>query len=238
MLETLKSVEVYYYLAAGGAAVIVLAIVLYFLKVPTLKVAGVVLGIVGGLGVGAAAGVLAMASQGYHWEKQSQPQSNPGAMGPQMGIPGGAPGGAPGGPGGARQGGPPGMAGPPGGGRGPSAKTQLAGLVTKLDVLTQKPLQITLSDEQKEKVRAALEGLAGKEELSEDEAKEKLDALLAVVEKDRDTLEAAGYRWPGGGGGGGGGGFGGQPPPNPFTDQKNGEHLKELEKRVGKAATP
>src|SRR6266542_807803 len=192
MLETLKSVEFYYYLAAGGAAVIVLAIVLYFLKVPTLKVAGVVLGIVGGLGVGAAAGVLAMASQGYHWERQSPPPANPGAMGPQMGMPGGAPGA----PGGGRPGGPPGMAGPPGaagGGRGPSSKAQLAGLVTKLDVLTEKPLQITLSDEQKEKVRAALEGLAGKEELSEDEAKEKLDALLAVVEKDRDTLEAAGY---------------------------------------------
>jgi hypothetical protein len=103
--------------------------------------------------------------------------------------------------------------------------------VAKLDALTAKPLEVKLSAEDRDKVRQQLAGLAGKEELTEEEAKEKLDAILAVVAKDRATLEDAGYRWPGGGGGGGGGQ---PPPPNPFAEPRNAGHLKALEERLGK----
>src|SRR5207244_10103 len=106
-------------------------------------------------------------------------------------------------PAGGAGGAPPGMpagGGGGGGGRGPSPKAQLAGLVAKLDVLTNKPLHITLSDEEKQKVREQLQGLAEKEALTDEEAKEKFDTLLKVVEKYRATLEDAGYRFPAQGG--------------------------------------
>jgi hypothetical protein len=107
--------------------------------------------------------------------------------------------------------------------------------VAKLDALTAKPLAVKLSAEDRDKVRRQLAGLAAKEELTEEEAKERLDALLAVLEKDKATLEAAGYRWPGGGGEPGGGGPGGRrPPDNPFADPPNAGHLKALEERLGK----
>jgi hypothetical protein len=73
-----------------------------------------------------------------------------------------------------------------------------------------KPLVVTLDDDQKAKVQEQLKGLESMEELTAEEAKTRLDALLAIVEDQRETLEAAGYRWPGGGGGRGGpGGPGG-----------------------------
>jgi hypothetical protein len=134
-----------------------------------------------------------------------------------------------------------GMMGGAGGGRGPSPKTQLAGLVTKLDQLTTKPLEVKLTDDQRAKLRAQLQGLDEKEELSDDEAKKRLDEILKIVEGDKDTLEAAGYRWPGEGGGRGGGGGGGggrqPPPPNPFKEGDAAKHLKDLENTV-KAKKP
>jgi hypothetical protein len=145
---------------------------------------------------------------------------------------GGAGGGAPGG---ARGGG-------GGGGRGaPSPKAQLATLVSKLDVLTEKPLTVNLSAEQQKQVREQLTGLADADELSDDAAKEKLDKLLDVLKDQKDTFEAAGYRWPGagnaGGPPGGGGPGGGQQPANPFKGEENSKHLKQLTGRLGKGAS-
>ena len=131
-----------------------------------------------------------------------------------------------------------GKGGPPGGGKTPNSKMQFVQLVTKLDVLTSKPLKLELTPEQKKQAKELLADLDSKDELTEDEAKAKLDALLKLVESQKETLEAVGYRWPnqGGGPGGGGGGPGGgvKPPPNPFTTGTNADHLKSLQTTLGK----
>ncbi len=195
-------------------------------KVPALVSVGLIC-FVGGLGAGA----VGNAALGEFWKKsQKEAVANesatkaggePGKMGPTgvMARPGmmGR-----------------GMGGRGGRGGGPSAKMQLAGLVTKIDQLTQKPLSVSLNDEKRAKLREQLAGLDKMEELSDDEAKKRMDAILEVVKDDRATLEAAGYRWPGQAGGGRGGMASPQPAPNPFTTAPNSKHLKSLQQRVAK----
>ena len=186
--------------------------------------------------LGGLAGVAAMQGFGYRFDPEFPQKSilgNPSASGTAS-APGG--GGAPGAPGGGRggRGGPGGGRGGPGGGRGPSAKTQLASLVTKLDQLTAKPLSITLTADEKKKVLEQLKGLADKDEISDEEADRRLKALLDLLKDKKETLEAAGYRWPGGGGGGFGG-FGAPQPPNPFKEGDASKHLKSLDTTLGKA---
>ena len=68
-----------------------------------------------------------------------------------------------------------------------------------------------------------------KADLTEEEAKAKLDALAAELKDYKSTLEAAGYRWPGD--------AAPQPPAstgNPFKEQA-GQHLKALQERLAKA---
>src|SRR5262249_20811675 len=117
------------------------------------------------------------------------------------------------------------------GGFGPNPKTQLTQLVTKLDVLTAKPLAIQLTDEQKAKVREQLKGLDSEEAINDEEAKKRLDALLAALQDHKATLIEAGYFWPGEGAFGFGGG--GQAA-NPFKGGKGAEHLKALDETPGK----
>ena len=139
---------------------------------------------------------------------------------------------------GAPMGGRGGAGGPGGGGgqaRGPNSKAQLALLVTKLDLLTAKPLTVQLDTDQKKKVQEQLAGLDGKEELTEEEAKKKVEALQELLKDQRDTLEEVGYRWEGGQGGGGGGrgaGGRGEQPKNPFKEGNPNKHLKDLLQRV------
>ena len=150
-------------------------------------------------------------------------QAAVGKGGPGMGMPGTGDKGGGGGKGG-------GM-GKGGGGGGPSAKLQLSFLVTKLEALTGKPLAVQLNDEQKKKVREQLQGLEGQEDLADEDAKKRLDALLDVLKDQKATLEAAGYRWPGEG-------FG-QPPsdaPNPFKEEPNANRLKSIRERLGPPA--
>jgi hypothetical protein len=127
-----------------------------------------------------------------------------------------------------------GKGGPPGGmggGRQLSARTQLARLVAKLDQLTGKSLTITLTDDQKAKLAEQLAGLEAAEELKDDEAKKRMNAILEIFRDNRSTMEAAGYSWPD------------SPPlsrpqqevPNPFTSAENGLPLKALQERAGKA---
>jgi hypothetical protein len=154
----------------------------------------------------------------------------PGGMmaGPPGGPPSGMPGMGSGGPGASAKGG---MGAGKGGGRGPNPKNQLAALVAKLDLVTGKPLAVQLNDEQKKKVHQQLQGLDAADELNEEDAKKRLDALLDILKEHRETLEMAGYRWPAQGGPGG---F--QPPPevpNPFKDDKNAKPLKALQERLG-----
>ena len=128
------------------------------------------------------------------------------------------------------QGGGPPASGPQRGSQGTGAKTQLASLVAKLDQLTQKPLAVNLTDEQKKKVREQLQGLGDQDDLSDDDAKKRLDALMEVVTPEqKETLEAAGARLPGR-----------QipiprpadAPKNPFKEEANAKHLKSLQDQL------
>ncbi len=209
----------YTYLALGGGVVIVLAVILHFTPVSRLRLPGIVGGIIGGLAVGVGAGVIGMTYFGYRLAQSEAPVA-PAPEPPQrMGL------GGRGGPGG-------GGRGMFGGMRGPNSRNDLANLVAKLDLLTRKPLAVNLTDDQKQKVRDQLKGLDEQKELSEDEAKKRLEAILEIVKDQRDTLKNAGYRWPGVGGG--------RPPrdvPNPFQDGDSSEHLKSLLGQMGKSQT-
>jgi len=211
-------------------------------NVPLPVVTGVI-----GLGLGIAAGIV-LGGALREPEKRST-NEDPAALaaaasggpkggGAKGGMPGGPPGGGmPGGgmPGGGMPGGKGGMpAGPPGGGFGvPTAKMQLTLLIAKLDQLIGKPIVVELTPEQKKKTADLLADLETREALTEDEAKEKLDALLQLLESQKDKLTAAGYRWPGTPPGGGSP-PGGMLPPNPFKIGESAERLKSLQTTLGK----
>jgi hypothetical protein len=116
--------------------------------------------------------------------------------------------------------------GMPGMGKGPEPKTQLESLIVKLDLLTQKPLKIDLSKEQAKKIADEVSKL--KTAGDEVDAKEHLKTLLETLKDHKETLTAAGFRWPsaenGGQKGPGGGG--------PAVDLP--KHLKSLEERFPK----
>lgn len=213
-------------------------------KVPIIIATGIIC-----FGLGALAGVGGMLVIKPDWSMKKQESSPPpdssdmSASGPPMGMMGGAGGGGGGGRGGGGRGG--------GGGGGPSPKVQLTTLVNKLEVLSTKPLTIKLNEDQQKKLAEQLQGLDEKEELTDEDAKTRLEAILEIVKDDKATLESAGYRWPGGGGGGPGGGRGGAPgggrggfgggappdvPKNPFKDvEENNKHLKSLQEQLSKA---
>ncbi len=228
------------YLAVAGAVVIALALALYAVPGTKLKVPAIMVSMVGALGVGLAGGIILMGVMGYEVKNDADAVADASAA-PRGGQPG--EGGGRGRGGQMGQGAGAGNRG--GGGRGgPNSRTQLANLVDKLDMLTAKPLEIRLTDAQRKDVKETLKGLDG-EELSEDEAKEKLEKLQDVLKDQKSTLEAAGYRWPGEGGGRGGGPGGGQgaagtgrggppPPSNPFKAEQNAKHLKALTERLDK----
>lgn len=223
-------------LIVSGLVAIIALTTYAFVPVTKVRVPTIVLSTLGGLGTGVALGMVLMifygdslqtsvASESSSAERLAEALKNP--TGPPM--PGGGGGG-----GGQRAGGTPKVAGGAGGGggmgRAPSPKNQLATLVTKLDQLTNKSLVLELTAEQKTKVRELLRGLGEMKDLSADEAKSRLDAILEVVKAQRETLEAAGYRWPGAGGG-----FAiAQEVPNPFAQGKTRDHLDLLQGSLGK----
>jgi hypothetical protein len=229
--------QLYNYLIAGGIGVTVLALLLYLIPGLRLKMPAIIVSSLACLVAGLGLGMLVMVSMGYQLERpaasaaqESGPGGGPGGgMGAKMaGMKGkgggkGGMGGGMGGMGGM-------MGGMGGGGGGAQPKAQLAGLVDKLDLLTARPLAIQLTDEQRAKVAEQLKGLEGAKDLTDEEAKKRLDALTETLKPYRETLEAAGYRWPGAGGGGGRQ----PPPPNPFLEEKNNKHLKELQERLTK----
>jgi hypothetical protein len=231
--------QLYQWLALGGGALALLALVLALAlrKRGPVQVPAALGAALAAFAAGVGAGVVLLASFGYHWERRESAGREGEAAGPAPGNPmmaqvsvrGG--GGAPGGRGGRGRGG-------PGAAPAPSPKAQLATLVGKLDMLTSKPLAVDLDAAKKKQVLEQLRGLGEKDELKDEEAKAKLDALLKVLDGDRDTLEAVGYRWPGAAAPGGGRGRGGaaQAPPNPFKEGDNGKHLKALQERLEKGA--
>jgi hypothetical protein len=259
-----QSMEFYHYAAFAGLGVVVLALLVYFLRGGKLKVPAIISCGLGCLVAGIAVGVISLSAFGYQWKPQpaqATPAPAPGGGGPSgmMGM-GGGPGGGmgmgPGGPGGGGArggggrggpgGGAPGIAAFGGGGRPPSPKRQLASLVEKLELVANKPVTIELNDAERKQVLEHLKGLKDVEDLPEEDAKKRLDALLLLLEKQKDTLQLVGFRWPGAGGGpGGGGGFGGggftsgpggggQDVPNPFKEEARAKALEALESRLGK----
>jgi hypothetical protein len=110
------------------------------------------------------------------------------------------------------------------GGGQPDPKSQLANLIVKLDLLTQKPLKIDLSKDQAKKVAEEVRTLA-KGEPDPGEVREHLDNLLKILEDHKEALIAAGFRWPSAENGQNG------PGGEPSLDMP--KHLKALEERLG-----
>jgi hypothetical protein len=180
------------------------------------------------LGLGMAGGVL-LGQLMPEQEKPPGPVDRSGGGGMGDAKKGGPPG-----DGGGKKGPGPGAKGPggkgPGGGGGgfpaPSSKLQLAQLVTKLDVLTARPLAVQLTPDQKKQAAELLAGVGEKEELTEAEAREKLEAIQKLLDEEQTkTLRAAGYPP---------GPFGGKPPANPFRTGDAAERLKSLQATLGK----
>lgn len=195
-------------------------------RVPVILVCGIIcllLGIAGGIVLGAFVETpLNKRAAAEGAETADAGMTKAGAAGAPGG---GGKGGAPGGKGGDKAGGGKGK-----GGFTPSPKTQLAQLVVKLDALTKKPLAVELTPEQKKQVKELLADLDAKDALSDDDAKAKFEALLKLVAGQRDTLEAAGYRWPGTLPGA----PPGEPPPNPFKEGDPANRLKSLRESMAK----
>src|SRR5262249_37580369 len=106
----------------------------------------------------------------------------------------------------------------------------LTTLVTKLDTITAEPGKLQLSDDQRAKISEQLSQLTAPEYLADLVARKHLDAILAVLEKERPTLEAAGVKWPGGT-------YNPNVAPieNPFKAGEAAQHLKSLQERLTKA---
>jgi hypothetical protein len=196
--------EWWHWLMMGGGAAMLLGVVSY--SGTNLKVPGIVAGILGGLAVGVGIGIVIMMSFGWDLRGQKVITATP----PM--TPGGNPGGAPAGD----------KPGTKGGPRGPDAKTQLAGLVDQLELLT-RPQGITLTEVERKGIRNALEGLDPKGELSDDDAKTRLTALADALKNHQESLEQAGFRWPGS-------------QPAQLTNSFHAEHLKALQERLAKPA--
>ncbi len=187
------------------------------------------------LAAGAGVGVLAMTYLGPSSLPEETAVTDPGGMmggapgGPPGGMMGGAPGGAPGGMMGGAPGGAPGGMG--GGGRGPSAKNQLAALVTKLDLVTRGALTVELAPAERQAVAEQIRGLEALEELTDDDAQQRIDLLLESLAGHKSMLISAGYRWPDSGGS--------RPSsdkPNPFADEAQASSLKSLQEYVAAGA--
>jgi hypothetical protein len=226
----LSDLQVWHYGLIIGGAILVLGLVLYFLGVRKIKVPPVVPAGFAGLAVGFAAGVIWLAGFGYKPLGDGDDPAN--AAAPKGDA---VPKGGGGGKGGAGKGG-----GMPKGGLGgapPSPRNQLVTLINALDVLVDRPVAVTLTAEDRAAIAAQLRGLDAAGEIKEDEAKAKLDAILKVVEKNRNALEAVGYRWPSPGGKGGLGPKGGPPAPegtNPFQVPETAAKVKSLQDRLAK----
>jgi hypothetical protein len=135
----------------------------------------------------------------------------------------------------------PGMGGMGGMGMEPQPKRDLTTLVRKLDLLTG-DIGIALSAEQAARVGETLKDIEKAEALSDDAAKEKHEAILAVLDDaqkaqvDSIGLPRPSRGGPGGPGAGGPGGPGGsrpEPKPNPFQQETEGKSLASLRAKLG-----
>jgi hypothetical protein len=201
-----SELSLYVYVAVGGAVAILMALGMHFAPITQRKIPAIVIAIVGALGGGAAGAVISMMGFGWRWYGQHYEQ-------PHEGPPPGSPRG---------QGGdePPGRGGPAGRGR-PNPKTQLVSLITKLDLVTHEHPAVTLSAEQKRKIRERLQKLDGWEVLMDTDAKEALDAVLEILTDEQKKILNE-DRKPGAT----------NPPLNPFKEEPDSEHLKSLRSQL------
>lgn len=197
-----------------------------------------------GLALGSGGAFLGLHYYGYSAEGPPQQGPPPGMAPAGMGA-----GMAPGGMGGGGMGG--------GGGAPARGKRNLTALVGKLDLISE-GLSLELNGEQSAKLAAQLATLDQPDNMTQEEAQDRLDALETVLtEEQKDILaqfempragRAGGGGMGGGppGGGMGGGGMGGGPPggggatddSNPFQEEANQERLHSLVNRLQGAGTP
>jgi len=111
---------------------------------------------------------------------------------------------------------------------GPRPAQQAVTLVAKLDELTAEEGKLQLTAEQAAKVREQVLALAVPDFLGDSVAREHLDAILKVLENQRQVLEGAGIKWPGAN-------YNPnvRPEKNPFKEGEPAKHLKALEERLG-----
>ena len=225
-----NNLQTWHYGAMIGGAVILVGLIVSVLPARRLKVPGSLTAAAGAAVLGLALGIIWMAGFGY---KVTGPETET-AEGPTD-VPksGGGPPGM--GKGGMGKGGGAPKGGGFGGGNAPSPRTQLAGLVTALDRLVDRPVTLTLTPEDRSKIAEQLKGLDSAAEVNDEDAEARLEAILKVLEKDRKALESVGYRWPSPDAKGPKGGFGGpKDSPNPFAAGNPKEHLKSLQERLEK----
>jgi len=111
----------------------------------------------------------------------------------------------------------------------PRPAQQAVALVAKLDELTAEEGKLQLTAEQAAKVREQVLALAVPDFLGDSVAREHLDAMLKVLENQRQVLEGAGIKWPGAN-------YNPnvRPEKNPFKEGEPAKHAKSLEERLGK----
>jgi hypothetical protein len=73
----------------------------------------------------------------------------------------------------------------------------LALLVAKLEALSAKAANLHLTDKQRAELLELLKQTDNIDQLSDEEAQKQLDALLKLLEPNKDALDAVGYHWPG-----------------------------------------
>jgi hypothetical protein len=210
------------YVLAGGLTVVILGLIFrHFESTRRAMPIWLSSGLVGAF-VGGGAALATMHGVGYHWAKPTETagggraESAGGGAGAMPGM-GGPPSGMMGGMGGGMMGGGGGGMGGGGGGAASRSRRDLTTLVGKLDLLT-RGVAIDLTDEQASQIAEAISDLDKEDEMTEDQATERVDGLKQILTSDNqsalDSIElprrggrGAGGGGPGGGGPGGGGGM-------------------------------
>jgi hypothetical protein len=97
----------------------------------------------------------------------------------------------------------------------------LALLVTKLDLMTTQPAALRLTDKQRGELVEQLAQIEDIDKVSDEDIQKHVDALLKILEPNKDALEAVGFHWPGAA--------------NTPTPQTHSQHVKSLRESLAKS---